>query len=89
MRVIFEDKNLMMECTKIGWDAVGKRIYFSNGNHEDTIYILQNEIINGSAVIHKKGITTIPVKFNSAIAFYIAIENEIKDNGYVSIGGGH
>lgn len=86
MRVIFEDKNLMMECTRIGWDNEKRAIYFSNGNPEDTVHILSCEIQNGSAVIYKKGLSTIPVKFNTANEFFNAMENEIKDNGYVSIG---
>lgn len=86
MRVIFEDKNLMMECTRIGWDNEKRAIYFSNGTPEDTIRILSCEIQNGSAVIYKKGLSTIPVTFATPKEFFITMENEIKDNGYVTIG---
>jgi hypothetical protein len=86
MRVIFEDQKLLMECTRIGWDNKRKAIYFSNGTPEDTIHILSGEIQNGSAVIYKKGLSTIPVKFSTPNEFFIAMENEIKDNGSVTIG---
>ena len=86
MRVIFEDKKLMMECVKIGWNTERKVIYFSNGTPTDTEEVRVLDIVSGNAVIYKKGITTIPVKFTTANDFFIAMENEIKDNGFVSIG---
>ena len=86
MRVIFEDKNLMMECIKIGWNNERKVIYFSNGIPTDTEEVSGSDVVSGNAVIYKKGLSTIPVKFSSAYEFFITMENEIKDNGYVSIG---
>jgi len=86
MRVIFKDKSLMMECTKIGWNNEKKVIYFSNGTTVDTVEVSAKDIQDGNAVIYKKGISTIPVKFPSAKEFFNTMENEIKDNGSVTIG---
>jgi hypothetical protein len=76
----------MMECIKIGWNKEKKVIYFSNGTPVDTVEVSAKDIQEGNAVIYKKDISTIPIKFNSAYEFFIAMENEIKDNGFVSIG---
>lgn len=86
MRVIFEEKNLMMECIKIGWNREKKVIFFSNGIPTDTEEVSGSDIKSGNVVIYKKGIITIPVKYNSVNEFFVAMENEIKNNGYVSIG---
>jgi hypothetical protein len=85
MRVVFEDKNLLMECIKIGWNNERKVVYFSNGIPTDTEEIRGSDIVSGDVVIYKKGINTIPVKFKSVNEFFIAMENEIRDNGYVCI----
>jgi hypothetical protein len=76
----------MMECIKIGWSDERRAIYFSNGTPTDTIEVSANDIQKGNAVIYKKGISTIPVKFHSAREFFITMENEIKENGSVTIG---
>ena len=85
MRVIFEEKNLMMECIKIGWNDEKKVIFFSNGIPTDTEEVRGSDIISGNAVIYKKGISTIPVRFNSVNEFFVAMESELKDNGFVMI----
>lgn len=86
MRVIFEDKNLMMECIRIGWNKDKRVIYFSNGIPTDTIEISALDIQEGKVVIHKRGISSIPAKFQSVKEFFNAMDSELKDKGYVSIG---